>query len=399
MKRKMLLICLLSISVCGFSRSFTLRIINNSVHTFYRAAIKVNTDAGLCNGLSNNNDKTKGYGELDNWSHLEPGQINEFKIHDDRFHCGLEGLVEWILRLDNKTYIIHVDFNIPFVGGNDFFYSASYPFVMRHMGGGDGGDVELTFEIYGGPPTPQAAPEPLPPPPIYLPTRGNNAIQGQILWNAEETGLPKRSDEKKLLLDYLASAFKIEVMAPTQFRTNIDGSGKDNYNGSTGYFAEYKKLEHAKITVSDGTNSSPNRPDIARKPLSPVRIIRFTISGLPEQVPVNITLNTKNSDWETGVHTPAKPSAKPDAKWLVFIHEKEKSSSRVEYQVYGAWFSGDGGYSSDLTTTGIISALKKSVTASIFGGMPGNFRRSIHDKQPTTKPVFRKPIQTTRKNN
>lgn len=399
MRNGFLLITLLSASICGFSRSFTLRVINNSIHNFFRQSVKANPNPGLCADLSNSNDKKTGHGLFDNWSHLEPGKIGEFKIHDDRFYCGLEGLVEWSYSQDSKIYTIHVDFNIPFVGGNEFFYSATYPFAMKHVGGGDGGNVELTFEISGGPPEPRLT-KPLPPPPITLPTSGNKIIKGQFYWNANETGLPKRSDDKKQLLYSLTGAFKIDVMAPTQLRRNSDGGGKDNYKGNSGYFADYKKLANAKISFTDSRDDHPDRTDIAHQPLSPIKIIRFSISGLPEDIPVNIIVNTKNPDWQTGAQTPAKPTGKPDARWLVFIHEKEKTVNLIKYQVFGAWFSGDGGYSSDLATTGIIAQLKRNITTSFFGGMPGDIKiKNTNKTVPVKTPIHKSQHKAFQKNN
>ena len=342
-----------------------IRIINNTPYKFGRKSVATNPDPGYCNDISNSNSKS--HGLIDVWDHLQPGQESVFQLTNSRVLCGLEGYVDWSA-YDNKgkLYLVRIDYDIPFIGGNDFVYSCSYPFVMKHLGGGNGNIVDIVFEITGGPPF-EATPELPPPPPVILPSSGNKTITGEFIWNPRETGLPVSANEQMQQRNLLTGAFKISVTAPAQLNRNVDGSGPDSYKGTNGYFGNYTILSNAKISIWDARDEQSNQP-MNLDPLKSNRIIRFRITGLPDDIPVTVSVNTKNPQWATGEETPPRPGSMPDGRWMVFIHEKERTPGSIRYQVYGAWFASNGGYSSDQKTSFVLSGLFNKSTPIIKGG-------------------------------
>ncbi len=400
--KKTLVICLLNMLV-SLNLSATImkiRIINNSPYVFNRKSVATNPDPGYCNDISNSNSKS--HGLIDVWDQIEPGQEAVFQLTNQRLLCGLEGYVDWSA-YDNKgkIYLVRIDYDIPFIGGNDFKYSCSYPFVMKHLGGGEGNNVNIVFEITGGPPY-EAAPVLPPPPPVSLPSSGNKVITGEFSWNPRETGLPASANEQMQQRNLLTGAFKISVTAPTQLNRNVDGSGPDSYKGNTGYFGNYTILTNAKISIWDAREEQSNQqmnPD----PLKANRVIRFRITGLPEDVPVAVSVNTKNPQWATGEETPPKPGSMPDGRWMVFIHEKERTPGSIKYQVYGAWFANNGGYSSDQKTNFLLSGLFNKSTPIIKGGAvyaKASLRQQLPARTAPVKVIAPRvsPVKTINKN-
>ncbi len=375
MKKQLILFLVLLINLSSvYARSITFRIINNSNTTFLRSKVEDNPEKGYCN-------LTMPDQNLLQWDHLEPGRECVFKIVNERAFCGLEGFVEWSTSINNKMYLINMTFDIPFVGGNEFVYSCSYPFVMKHFSGdGEGGEVELVFELSGSiPQQADPAPPPPPPPPINLPVTGNKTFKGHIYWDSDEVGLPPSGNMQQKFLNYLTTAFKVEMLAPTQFARNSDGSGSETYSGMNGYYTNFEKLKNAKIVFKDGREEENQQMEKYNIMKNNKQKINFYISNLPENIPINISINTKNANWDAGKKTP-KPPANKESKWMVFIHEKKKDEQSISYEVNGAWFFGDGGYSSDNITPitlGLLQQMKQKTNLLHFIPLKGELKRKI----------------------
>lgn len=400
MKKQLIIIFALLMYLSSVSaRSITFRIINNSNTTFYRSKVVDNPEKGYCN-------LTMPAQNIMQWDHLEPGRESVFKIVNERAFCGLEGFVEWSTSINNKLYLINMTFDIPFVGGNEFVYSYPYPFMMKHYSGdGEGGEVELVFELSGSiPQQADPAPPPPPPPPINLPLTGNKTFKGHIYWDSDEIGLPPSGNMQQKFLNYLTTAFKLEILAPTQFARNSDGSGSENYNGMNGYFTNVEKLKNAKIVFKDSRDEENQRMEKYNIMKNNKRKINFYISNLPENIPLNISINTKNANWDVGAQTP-KPPTNKESKWMVFIQEKNKNDQSIAYEINGAWFFGNGGYSSDNITPitlGLLQQMKKKANLIHFIPLKGDLKRKstvLIEKQQAGKNAASQSLQNSRQLN
>lgn len=398
MKKILLLILIFTAFVNWASATeMTIKIINNTPYTFGRKAVATNPDPGYCNDISNNN--TPQHGAIDIWDHINPGKEAIFKLTNTRPLCGLEGFVEWAAYENNKIYVVRIDYDIPLIGGNEFLYGCSYPFIMKHLGGGEGSIVDLVFEITGGPPYTPAQETP-PPPPVALPSSGNKTLSGEFSWNPRETGLPMSGNDRMQQRNMLLNAFKIAVTAPSVLNRTADGSGTDEFNGSKGFFSNYALLKNVQIKFWDARDDQTN-PQINPDPVRANRVIRFSITGLPDGIPIIVSANIKNPQWSVGEETPAKQSSLVDGRWMTFVHEKQKTATTIKYEVYGAWFGNGGGYSSDQNTAFLLKSLLNKSTPNIKGGplfaKASLLKRAPASERPTQKLIARpnltKPIQ------
>lgn len=307
---------------------------------------------------------------------IDVGEAQYYTTGESAGFCGVSGFLDLCGFDDEGTkYKIHITYDNPFIGDNEFHTAVDFPFRIKFLGGGEGSDMEISFDITGGP-----EPSP-PPPPIELPNTGNKTVTGQFSWDANETGEPQSGDLKKRFLNYLTTAFKVEVVAPAQLGRNKDGSGNDHYQGYAGYYTNYTKLENLKIVFIDSRDEKKNNNINGIKILSPVRIIKFYISNLPANIPLHISVNTRNANWNTGRNTPPAQPGKTEARWMVFVHPAENTIAYLNYEVYGAWFYGDGGYSSNHVTSLLINNLKKKLNP-FYGGIPADIKGGgIHKKE------------------
>lgn len=301
-----------------------------------------------------------------------PGSHLELNTGSASAFCGTDGYVEFQTQVNNKTYQILISFDNPFIGSNEFFASASPPFQIRHLNGGSGSDMVISFELSGGP-TP--TPTPVAPSPIVISNAGSKTITGKISWNINDTGWPPSDD--------LTKAFEISIKAPTLFV--VDGSGKASatYQNQRGWFEQVKELNNISIKFTDRQKERPAQLQSAPNPLSPLRTVSFQITNLPDGIPLVISAKPTNNQWIKGKNIPE--SNKPYTKWIAFLNEKNNNGSNVQYEVVAAWFDAGGNYAGNATGNipdEWLKQLKNLRPKSDFGGHQTDLSR-----RPLSSPI------------
>ncbi|HQW46179.1 MAG TPA: hypothetical protein PLZ98_03840 [Chitinophagaceae bacterium] len=337
------------------ANSVTIKLFNNSNATIHCSDLKIHNGDFLIKDHGN-----PFYGKV-----YAPGSKLELNTGSADAFCGTDGYVEFQTSINNKTYQFLISFDNPFIGSNEFYASASSPFVIKHLNGGGGSDMVLSYELTGGP---SISPAPPPPPPINIPQTGNKSITGTFTWSINDTGLPSDED--------LTKAFDISVKAPTQFVIDASGKSNNSYQNKNGYFNEIKELKNISITYTDDRNRISANRNVAPNPLSPQRVIRYTISNLPDNIPLSIHPVPVNIKWNKGKNIP--DNHQQNAKWIVFILEKNKTDQAINYNVAGGWFDEVGNAASDATgglKKEMIKGLKSRRPQSDFGGNQEDYRK------------------------
>ncbi|MBK8146031.1 MAG: hypothetical protein IPK62_14110 [Bacteroidetes bacterium] len=347
--------CILLSVQLAKANSVTIKLFNNSNATIHCTDLKIH----------NGSLRVKDYGNPFYGKVYGPGTNLELKTGSADAFCGTDGFVEFRTSIQNITYQFMITFDNPFIGTNEYSASATNPFIIRHLNGGSGSDMVLSYELIGGPPL---TPAPPPIPPIHLPTSGNKTIKGTFTWNINDTGLPSEED--------LTKAFDISVKAPTEFIVNASGKSEQTYQSYNGYYNNIQEIKNVSITFTDERYRQTNSRDMAPNPLNPQRTIRYQINNLPENIPLVITANPTNSKWKKGKNIPE--NSNQEAKWIAFLLEKNKTENVINYTVAAAWFDGEGNSASDATgglKSEYIKNLKNFRPQSDFGGNQEDFRK------------------------
>ena len=183
MKKILLFLLLFSTVILTHANSVTVKLFNNSNSIIKALASEIHNGSFLVKDHGLNVDKIQ----------CPVGDVVIFRTGTADVFCGTDGFIEFEVRFENKIYQVHISFDNPFIGDNEFFGSASTPFKIKYLSGGDGGDAVASFELTGGP---TATPTP---PPVQLPATGSRIISGYFSWDINESGLPKLEDLSKAM--------------------------------------------------------------------------------------------------------------------------------------------------------------------------------------------------------
>ncbi len=300
-----------------------------------------------------------------------PGSYAELYTGTASAFCGTDGYVEFQTEVAGKTYQIAIHFNNPYIGSNAFNGVASSPFVIKHLGGGDGADAMVSYELTGGPKIDAGAPPP--PPVIELPTTGNRVVSGTISWSIDTTGQPEEAD--------LSQAFLFTVTAPARLLRNANGGA--SYQDTKGTFDNIFELKDLNVTFTDSRTEA--RRDGIGNIMAANRSVKYIIHNLPDGLPINIVLRPASLVWKPGIRFTEKPPGTPlDAKWVVFLQETLHTEVRINYVVYGSWFDTDGKYAggpSPGKMPGFLADLKNRPIRSTFGASPNDLPGVERDRR------------------
>ncbi len=148
MKKILLFLLLFSTAMLTHANSVTVKLFNNSNSIIKALASEIHNGSFLVKDHGLNVDKIQ----------CPVGDVVIFRTGTANVFCGTDGFIEFEVRFENKIYQVHISFDNPFIGGNEFFGSASTPFKIKYLSGGDGGEAVASFELTGGP---TATPTPL----------------------------------------------------------------------------------------------------------------------------------------------------------------------------------------------------------------------------------------------
>jgi hypothetical protein len=310
--KKILFHLIFLVPLWGLANSVRIKIINNSNTTFVLGGYKVN------HGKACVSDSP-----VPGPANIEPGTYVVFYTSEACGATGNDGYVEYIAQRDGKSYQVYIGFDVPFIGDNEYDPRASHPFFIKHISGGDGSDVFITFEVTGGP---VSVPPPLP---LVLPAKGNRIISGSFIWDADVAGMPSSEEWR--------SAFSVIAKAPKYLKLNNDNTGPDTYGNQKGSFEELQMVGTVVFSLENNeTNTTINSRQLQTTIANSKRIIYYRILYLPEGVPVSIHAEPGVA-WVPGVNSPLKPD-KPYSEYIAYCIEKNKTKAGVNYFVEAAWF-------------------------------------------------------------
>lgn len=318
--KKILFHFIFLVPLWGFANSVRIKIINNSNTAFT---------------LTNNAAKKGKFcvGDIPTYTTtINPGVWGEYYSAESCGATGVDGFVEYTATKDGKTYQLYIGFDNPFIGDNEYDPKVSYPFFIKHISGGDGSDVFITYEITGGP-----APVP-PPAPLVLPAKGNRIISGSFIWDADITGMPSTEEWR--------SAFSVIAKAPKYLKLNNDNTGNDTYGNQRGSFEELQTV--GTVVFSQENNEVNNINPLQTTIAGSKRIIYYRILYLPEGVPVSIHAEPGVA-WIPGINSTSKPD-KPYSEYIAYCIEKNKTKAGVNYFVEAAWFYSNNAGTGNCTT-------------------------------------------------
>lgn len=322
-KNAFVLTTLLVIMNYVFANSVKIKIINNSNTAF----IKTNHVANMGKYC------VKDYPNYTNT--IAPGSFGEFYSTESCGATGVDGFVEYSATKEGKTYQLYIGFNNPFVGSNEYDPKISYPFIIKHISGGGGSDVFITYEINGGP-------SPVPPPvPVLINATGNRIISGSFIWNENIEGMPELNG-----LDLANNTFGIIAKAPSILVRNTEGTGSNIYNGQRGNFSNLRTVGSISFRIIE--NSFANKKNI-----------QYTISNLPENVPITIG-SEAITDWQPGEASPPKPENQTTSQYIIILDEANKSINSVNYKITGGWLVNVGNGKSGGATSDMQALLNKA---------------------------------------
>lgn len=332
--------------LCSFSKanSVTIKLFNNSNSTIIASASDIHNGSFLVKDHGLSVDKTE----------CPSGEVVIFKTGAADIFCGTDGYIEFQVKFENKIYQIHISFDNPFIGSNEFYGSASSPFIIKYLSGGNGSDAVVSYELTGGP---TATP---PPPPVQLPVTGNRTVSGYLTWDITETGLPKNEN--------LTTAFSITVKAPTALSRTKDGTGNDSYQEYNGYFNEFSVLKNARIQFTDPLTEPTRNEKYKTNILSKKRTVRYSISNLPEGIPLDIKIIPTSNNWNPGSNTVTAPANNAKARWTIFVLEKSRTANGILYDVFGGWLNPDGSYGGNVS-----AGLKKEFSDALRKNIKSDF--------------------------
>lgn len=243
---------------------------------------------------------------------INPGEQGGFYSQQACGLTGNTGYIEYIINKDGKVYQVYIGFDVPFIGSNEYEPRASYPFTIKHLSGGEGSDVYITYEISGGP---QPVP---PPPPILISTTGNRIITGSFSWDESAVGMPVLDG-----MDMATATFDIHAKAPFYLIRNSVGTGSSFYQGQAGDFSGSQRVGSVSYSVSENVL-------VGRK------VIHYKISNLPDNVPISV-FTEPMTEWQPGDNSPTKPETQNNARYMIVINEANKTSNSISYQIIGGW--------------------------------------------------------------
>ncbi len=260
---------------------------------------------------------------------VKKGSTARFSTGQALPFCGTDGYVFYKAVANGKEYFINIQFDVPYIGENEFYHTADAPFRIKHVVGGPGSNVTITYELTGGPTEiiPNA-------PPINLPTKGTAWYTGNINWNSNNIGLPEED---------VLEAFDFEVTAPTKFYPNYPANNNPNFTGgsispSSGTFTDYKPLPNIKAIVKKNETSSNERFEKNVYSIS----LNYSVNNLPNNIPLEIRVTPKNSFWQKGNATPSKPQTNVVIKWTVFAEQIKNIQGNGNFKINGVWANAQG---------------------------------------------------------
>lgn len=305
-----LVILLFTASITAFSNSVSIKIINNSIWTLERTNFRV--DHGkLCVTDDPSSD------------HVIPAAaMGKFYSGPSCGATGNDGFVEYTIRAEGKIYQVYIGFDVPFIGDNSYDPKASHPFVIKHLSGGEGSEVFISYEISGGP-----SPKP-PPPPLILPSKGNRTISGYFVWDTNKTGLPFNNE--------MVTAFSVRAKAPRLFRMNNDGTGSHQYGTAVGTYEDMQDVGMVFFTLQKpGSISTESSRWQESSIANGQQLVYYKITNLPEGIPIDVKAEPAVS-WEPGPAADPKPN-KPSAEYIAYCSVKGKGVDNINYQVEAIW--------------------------------------------------------------
>lgn len=344
MKKLFFIVLFIKTSLLVTANSVTVLIVNKSKHSIYGYSSQV------MNGSFFVNDNGKVSPD-----EIKPGATARFQTSQALALCGTEGFVTYAVNFEGKKYFLTVRFDVPYWGDNDFFYSADPPFTIRHIVGGPGSNVTITFEITG-----ELTPGKVTPPPVEIPLTGNGWISGKIDWKSE-AGTPKED---------LENAFEVEVLAPTKFWPKSANNIADRSDGT---YTDYKVVSKATVVFE----KKKARDDMHVSVYNETTTLKYTISNLPTGVPFQVKMKPVSGFWQTTGKTPPQPAQYPNSKWFVYTTEIKNGGGIINYSMQGAWMNYDGSFiGSDGNVQGTkLSDLKKVLVRNKIILRPDDFNK------------------------
>ena len=340
MKNKTILLLLSTLCILQLvvkANSVNIRIINNSNCSIYGYTSKINNGSFL---IKDNGQVSK--------AEVKKGSTAEFSTGYADAFCGTDGYVYYKTTVNGRDYFVYVRFDVPYIGDNDFYYTSDAPFRMKHVVGGPGSNVTITFELTGG----AIAVEP-PAPPFDLPTSGASWLTGSVTWNEQSVGMPNGNP---------ANAFDFEVIAPSRFHPNYPASKGPSFTEGTvspesGTLTDYKALPAIKVEIKEADKTAVKSnmavSIYARKYI-------FTISNLPYGIPLEIRIKPKAAFWNPGTATPLQPSGASKSKWCVYPKKTREDSQGANFSILGMWMNNDG-----TAAVGNATALEKKLLSKV----------------------------------
>lgn len=292
-------------------------IVNNSNYSIYGSTSDVHNGSFLVHdGPSLSRAEVK----RGSTARFSTGQASPF--------CGTDGYVIYKAVANGNEYFFYVKFDVPYIGDNEFYYTSDAPFIMKHIVGGPGSNVTITFELTGGPTavTPPA-------PPITLPTNGNAWAADTISWNSNITGMPEGN---------ITDAFEFTVVAPSKFYPKYAAPSGPSFTSGTvspesGRFSDFKPLPNVKVQVIENPRKEYDRMQQNIYSMS----VNYTIANLPAGIPLEIRATPKFSFWKTGGATPVSPNEKL-SKWTVYAEKTRIEQAASNFKINGCWVDAQG---------------------------------------------------------
>ncbi|MBK8520692.1 MAG: hypothetical protein IPL54_07355 [Chitinophagaceae bacterium] len=311
MKKLSFFVIFIKITLLVSANSVTVLIVNKSKHSIYGYSSQVKNGSFFVN----DNGKVSP-------DEVKPGATAKFQTSQALALCGTEGYVTYAVNFEGKKYFLHVRFDVPYWGDNEFFYNADPPFKIRHIVGGPGSNVTITYEVYG-----EVPPGKITPAPVDLPLTGIGWITGKIDWKFE-IGTPKEDPE---------NAFEMEVLAPTKFWPKSANNIADKSDGT---YTDYKVVSKATVTFE----KKKARDDMHVSLYPKSTTLNYTISNLPTGVPFQVKMKPVSGFWQTSGKTPPQPAQYPNSKWFVYTTEIKNDDGVINYSMQGAWMNYDGSF-------------------------------------------------------
>ena len=227
----------------------------------------------------------------------------------------------------NQNESASVYYNNPYIGSSSYSLWSSSLFSLK-VTSWDVNQHLLTVELSGG----EGIQNPVKPP-VLIALNVQGVIKGTIYWNKNEIQSPDTYPFGK--------AFSFKVLAPTQF-VQSDGpftfEKLGQYNGNSGYFQGNKMVGN--VTYETAPSLDPNYVEI-----------RYTITGVPTEVPIQLDITTDYSvsKWVAG---PQKPKPGEDyvfavgtfpntSKSIMTIDNNLLQMAGIDFNCEGDWMKLD----------------------------------------------------------